>query len=244
MSAHFAHAVAFGAFVCVLLILRIVAVIARARRPSALRTRSCRTMCVLGSGGHTAEILALLTGFDRTRYAPLTFVAASTDQNSIQRALQFDAATLPTASTSDYCNAANPNSAAAATGVSTANSHSHRCSILTVPRARSVGQSWFTTPLSSARALIASFAIVWRTRPDLILCNGPGTCVPLCLSAFALEVLGIGPVCRIVFVESFCRVRDLSLTGKLLYPIASHFTVLWPQLAAKYPRATYLTQIL
>lgn len=81
-----------------------------------------------------------------------------------------------------------------------------------------------------------------------IICNGPGTCVPICVAAFALRVrrcwLGVTPPaivhrfpacwcaqvlflsrCRIVFVESFCRVRSLSLSGKLLYPFADRFVV-------------------
>ena len=79
-SHHLAHALAFGAFACVLLVLRTIAVIVRARRPSGVRTHPCRTLCVLGSGGHTAEILSLLSDFDRARYAPLTFVVASMKQ--------------------------------------------------------------------------------------------------------------------------------------------------------------------
>lgn len=46
---------------------------------------------------------------------------------------------------------------------------------LTVPRSRSVGQSWLTTPFTTLRALWASVGLVFRLRPDLILCNGPGT---------------------------------------------------------------------
>ncbi len=48
---------------------------------------------------------------------------------------------------------------------------------LTVPRSRSVGQSWLTTPFTTLHALGASVWLVFRTRPDLILCNGPGACM-------------------------------------------------------------------
>jgi beta-1,4-N-acetylglucosaminyltransferase len=43
---------------------------------------------------------------------------------------------------------------------------------------------------------------------------------------------------KLLFIESFCRVTSLSLSGKLLYPLASRFLVHWPQLKAKHPRAT------
>jgi beta-1,4-N-acetylglucosaminyltransferase len=38
-----------------------------------------------------------------------------------------------------------------------------------------------------------------------------------------------------VFCESLCRVQTLSLTGKLLYPIADLFLVHWSELNEAYP---------
>jgi beta-1,4-N-acetylglucosaminyltransferase len=66
-----------------------------------------------------------------------------------------------------------------------------------------------------------------------------GTCVPIVFVAFLYKLLGILDA-DIVFVESFCRVQKLSLTGKLLYPIADKFIVQWPQLLRQYGRAEYL----
>jgi len=48
--------------------------------------------------------------------------------------------------------------------------------------------------------------------------------------------------CRVVFVESFCRVTQLSATGRLLYYVADEFVVHWPGLARKYPRAVLLDE--
>ena len=66
-----------------------------------------------------------------------------------------------------------------------------------------------------------------------------GTCVPLCLVAFFYKLLGILDT-EIVFTESFCRVKKLSLTGRILYYVADKFIVLWPELQNQYPRAEYL----
>ena len=67
-----------------------------------------------------------------------------------------------------------------------------------------------------------------------------GTCVPICYCAFALKMLGIyNP--KIVFVESFCRVEKLSLSGMLLYPIVDKFIVQWDDLARRYSKAEYLS---
>lgn len=52
------------------------------------------------------------------------------------------------------------------------------------------------------------------------------------------QVLGLKDV-AVVYVESFARVRSLSLTGKLLYPFVDRFIVQWPYLEAKYPKAEF-----
>ena len=62
--------------------------------------------------------------------------------------------------------------------------------------------------------------------------------------------------CKIVYVESFCRVEKylfiilgflfsrLSLTGYLLYFVADSFIVQWPQLQRKYKRSVYLGNLM
>jgi len=47
----------------------------------------------------------------------------------------------------------------------------------------------------------------------------------------------------VVFVESVCRVKTLSMTGLLLYLIADVFIVQWPQLALKYRLTTYIGRL-
>jgi beta-1,4-N-acetylglucosaminyltransferase len=59
------------------------------------------------------------------------------------------------------------------------------------------------------------------------------------VAARIVSILGVKKV-SIVFVESFARVNDLSLSGKLLYYIADMFIVQWPGLAVKYPGTRYL----
>ncbi|RXN01170.1 UDP-N-acetylglucosamine transferase subunit ALG14-like [Acipenser ruthenus] len=75
-----------------------------------------------------------------------------------------------------------------------------------------------------------------------VLCNGPGTCVPLCASALLLGILGVKKV-LIIYVESICRVETLSLSGKLLYHLSDYFFVQWSALKEKYPKSTYLGRI-
>lgn len=52
-----------------------VAATATTTRP-ARRSEPATTLVVLGSGGHTKEMLTMLRGLDRTRYRPAVFVRA------------------------------------------------------------------------------------------------------------------------------------------------------------------------
>lgn len=111
-----------------------------------------------------------------------------------------------------------------------------------IPRSREVQQSWSSSVLSTLNALVYSMPLLFRLQPDVVLCNGPGTCVPLCLVAVLLGVLGMKRVV-LVYVESICRVKSLSLTGRILYPFSDYFFVQWASLRDKYPRAIFLGHI-
>lgn len=65
-------------------ILFVVAVFLLVRRGRTHQTtrRRVKTMVVLGSGGHTAEILSLLGVLNLEHYSPLFFVVAATDSIS------------------------------------------------------------------------------------------------------------------------------------------------------------------
>ena len=171
------------------------------------------TLVVLGSGGHTAEMLLLLGGLDlERRYAPRVYAVAATDAGSAEKAAAFEArAGAPFAA------------------------------VRVVPRAREVGQSYVSSVWSTLGALVASATVVWREEPGLLLCNGPGTCVPFAAAAKALNALAPWRRrCKVAYVESAARVTSLSLSGKLLFHLglADLFLVQWPELADKLgPRA-------
>lgn len=160
-------------------------------------------MVILGSGGHTTEMLALTNELDKKRYTPRVYVLAGTDTTSEPKVL------------------AQEQDAAGADG---------EYQILRIGRSRHVGQSYISAVFTTLRSVWQCFPIVYGQRPDLILCNGPGTCVPICLVAFVLKVFFINTACKIVFIESFCRVRTISLSGKILQRLVDSFVVQWPQL--------------
>ncbi len=113
-----------------------------------------------------------------------------------------------------------------------------------IPRAREVGQSYITSVYTTIHATLSSLPGVLRTRPDLVLCNGPGTCIPVVLWAYLLKFILLSRV-TVVYVESICRVERLSLSGLILYYcfMADHILVQWPALQKQYPRTRYIGRV-
>jgi UDP-N-acetylglucosamine:LPS N-acetylglucosamine transferase len=84
-----------------------------------------------------------------------------------------------------------------------------------------------------ARAFPWAWRILRRERPQAILSLGAEIAVPFFCLGRLLKI-------RTIFIESWCRVENLSLTGRLVYPLADEFWVQWPQLlGACGPKAAY-----
>lgn len=178
------------------------------------RFQPARTLIVLGSGGHTAEMCAILKHLAREKYSPRFFVVSDTDTTSLSKVLEIPA----TSKVESY--------------------------IYKIKRSRHVGQNYFTSIFTTIQSIYASIPMVYRIQPDLILSNGPGTCVPICLIAFVLKIFGLlDAQSKIVFVESFCRVQTISLTGKILIWFIDCFVVQWPQLIQFSPKVKYFGQL-
>lgn len=199
----------------------------RQRRRSAASPLSA--LIVLGSGGHTAEMLNLLGALDARRYGPRSYVAAATDSMSLARA-----ETAERARADDK-----ENSGAAAGGIG------HEAKYFQIYRSREVGQSYATSVVSTLVALAHAMWLVVRIRPDVVFANGPGTCLPVCIAAFLLKVFGLKHSI-IIFIESVARVQKLSLTGTILFRlgIADQFYVQWPQLSQKYAGTLYVGRLM
>lgn len=81
--------------------------------------------------------------------------------------------------------------------------------------------------------LFLAIKILHSEKPDFLISTGAGVSVPF---IYIAKMFGI----KTVYVESFARIYDMSLSGKLVYPIADHFIARWPELAAKYRKAKFL----
>ena len=80
--------------------------------------------------------------------------------------------------------------------------------------------------------LLSVFKIVRQEKPDLIISTGASVAVGF---AFAAKVLNV----RFIYIESISRSQDLSVSGKLVYPLSDSFYVQWPDLAQKYRKAIF-----
>ena len=118
--------------------------------------------------------------------------------------------------------------------------------INSIYRSRNVGQSYFSSVLTTLIALFNAIPLIFRLKPNLLLVNGPGTCLPLCLIFYLYSRIFFCKNNKIIFIESICRVKTLSLTGKILYylNIADSFIVQWPDLQLKYKKAIYLGRLI
>ena len=83
------------------------------------------------------------------------------------------------------------------------------------------------SPLKLAKNILQSISLFARERPDVIITTGAGVAVPLC---YLSKLFGK----KLIYIESFCRIKDPSLTGRLLYPAADLFLVQWKETLASY----------
>ena len=221
--------------------------------PRDPKTQPAHILIVLGSGGHTTEMLQLLRNLDPYRYRYRTWVFSAGDAFSAARAREYEASVAARV-------------AADGREQDLADGHGEGEAlfrVVEVPRARRVHQGFASAPWSAARCLAACLWVVAgagyastgrRERharrlydyPNLIVANGPGTAVMVVLAALMLRFVDFWAVgankpgnLRTLFFESWARVRDLSLSGKLLLHVVDRFVVQWPSLKGFGGRAEY-----
>jgi beta-1,4-N-acetylglucosaminyltransferase len=87
------------------------------------------------------------------------------------------------------------------------------------------------------RSLLANLSLavrlVLRERPSAVLTTGADIAVPF---AWVGRLLGA----RVVYVESFTRIKTVSLSCRLIKPVAHRTYVQWPELLSKLPDARFV----
>lgn len=188
-------------------------------RPRAWK-QPLRTLIVLGSGKHTESMLNLLSAPERDKFSPKFYVAAATDNLSLIRARTLEASFAELSGSKEI--------SAEFMQISTYSN-------------RKLGHSFIAHVWNILVALARAFWLMIKIKPQVIICNGSVTCIPICLAAFQCKVLGFS--CPTVYyIESIASVNRLSLCGSILYRqrVVDHFYVQRPELQRQYPQALYV----
>lgn len=108
-------------------------------------------------------MVRLLSTLDFARYSPRVYLVSSGDAFSAGQAARLEAAK---------------------------SGSSPAFTIIEVPRARRVHQSFLTAPFTTLVTLAFTLRTITLDRQlaDVVLMNGPGTCVPICLAVFVARV--------------------------------------------------------
>ncbi|PHH86713.1 hypothetical protein CDD83_9863 [Cordyceps sp. RAO-2017] len=184
---------------------------------------------VLGSGGHTKEMLMMMDdGFRDFAGCHRRYLISSGDRVSHHQLEDYEK------QLAQLCRAADSSPGSYDTRV--------------VARARRVHQSLWTTPLTSLLSIVAVFSVLLSPPPGptgerlpyptQIFSNGPATGFFVGLAAHLLKIFYVVPEdsMRFVYIESWARISTLSLTGRLLLytDVADAFYVQHQELAAAH----------
>ena len=83
------------------------------------------------------------------------------------------------------------------------------------------------------KLFLSAFFIMVKEKPDLVITTGALIAFPFCVYAKMFRA-------KLIYIESFARVDDASLTGKLAYELADLFLVQWESMLKVYPKAKYV----
>ena len=79
---------------------------------------------------------------------------------------------------------------------------------------------------------VQSLIIMLQEKPDCVISTGALATFPICVLA---KLFGK----KVIYIESFARVDESSLTGKLMKHVADLFIVQWEEMMEFFPNAIY-----
>jgi UDP-N-acetylglucosamine:LPS N-acetylglucosamine transferase len=84
--------------------------------------------------------------------------------------------------------------------------------------------------------LLRNVRLAWRDvaadPPRAFVSTGAGVAVPFAVACRLRHI-------PVIYIESMARSDRPSLTGKILYPLATRFFVQWPEMVRHFPRAEF-----
>jgi UDP-N-acetylglucosamine:LPS N-acetylglucosamine transferase len=113
-----------------------------------------------------------------------------------------------------------------------ANDKSDARSLLEGERAHFLPGPFSRHPRSLLRNIVFAWRLIRRDRPAAVLTTGADVAVPF---AWIGRLFGA----RVIYVESFTRIETVSLSCKLIKPVAHEIYVQWPELLELLPGARF-----
>lgn len=95
-----------------------------------------------------------------------------------------------------------------------------------------VGESNRQHPLKVLMVLIHCIKIILKEKPDVVISTGAAVG---CIACILGKITGA----KIVWIDSITNVEKLSLSGRLVRPIANLFLAQWQQLTQQYANVKY-----
>lgn len=188
------------------------------------------TLIVCGSGGHTGEMIRMLSrSIQHEALAHRRWAVGRGDELSFSKVIDFETRLSMNFASKGW--------------------EPGTFDIMSFPRARAVHQSWLTTPFTAVLCVVEIIRILLEqpsgksidfAYPGVVVSDGPGSGFLFILVAHILKVLQLVPsdYMQTIFIESWARVGRLSLSGRLadLLGIADMFIVHYRPLARKNHR--------
>jgi len=84
---------------------------------------------------------------------------------------------------------------------------------------------------------ILAIKIFSKEKPTIVISTGAGVCVPF---IYLARMLGK----KTIYIESATRIKDLSLSAKLIYPVVNYLVVQWKELESKYKKTKFAGRVI
>lgn len=85
--------------------------------------------------------------------------------------------------------------------------------------------------------LFLAWKIFKMEQPNVIISTGAGIAVPFIILSKLFKI-------KSIYIESITRIRQISLSGYLVYPFVDKFLVQWAELTVRYKKAEYHGQVI
>jgi len=109
--------------------------------------------------------------------------------------------------------------------------------LLKLGRVYVVGECNRQHPFRVLRTMCRCLIAIFKEKPDVVISTGAASG---CMSSFIAKVLGA----KVIWIDSITNVEHLSLSGRMVRPIADLFLVQWPEMVKRYKNVEYVGTVI